>query len=68
MFSAVRILVSSKIQPCDYVFVLIQGIGYGAASDCPELLTMIVSCSKKGEIFVGCRQFMFGILSALERV
>ena len=25
----------------EYVFVLIPGVGYGAASDCPQQLTMI---------------------------
>jgi hypothetical protein len=25
----------------EYVFILIPGVGYGAASDCPQQLTMI---------------------------
>jgi hypothetical protein len=50
----VRVLVSLKIQLCDYVFVLIPGMGYGAVSDYPQLLTMIVSCSREGMIFANC--------------
>lgn len=35
----------------EIVFVLIPGVGYGAASDCRQLLTVIVSCSWRGVIF-----------------
>lgn len=31
-----------------YVFVLIPGVEYGAASDCPQALTMTVSSSRRG--------------------
>jgi hypothetical protein len=29
---------------CEYVFVLISGVEYGAASDCPQWITMIILC------------------------
>jgi hypothetical protein len=36
-----RILIFLKTQKCDYVFVLIPEVGYGAVSDHPQQLTMI---------------------------
>jgi hypothetical protein len=47
---------------CEHVFVLIPGVGYGAASGCPQPLTVIVSCSRRGVIFASCREFTFGTL------
>jgi hypothetical protein len=44
-FSLVRIMVSLKTQVvmiCKFVFVLIPGVGYGAASDWPQLITRMV--------------------------
>lgn len=39
------------------VLVLIQAMGYGAVSVCPQLLTMIFLCSRRGMDFASCRQF-----------
>lgn len=36
---------------CMIFFVLIPDVEYKAASDCPQLLTMIVLHSRKGMIF-----------------
>jgi hypothetical protein len=61
----------NPITLCEYVFILILGVGYGTvpyASDCPQQLTVIVSYSRRGVIFAGCRWFMFGILGTLEKV
>ena len=40
---------------CGYVFVLIPCVRYGAASDCPQLLTMIVLCYRRSVIFASFR-------------
>jgi hypothetical protein len=37
----------------EYVFILISGMGYGAASDCPQQLTLIFLV--QGHDFGGCR-------------
>lgn len=40
----------------EYAFVLIRGVGYGAVSVCPRLLTMIVSCWGGGSlVLANCR-------------
>lgn len=39
----------------EYIFVLISGVGYEAASDYPQPLTMTVSRSKRGIIFASYR-------------
>jgi hypothetical protein len=42
-------LIKKYLMLCECVFVLIPGMGYGAASDSPQpLTTMIVSCSRRG--------------------
>jgi hypothetical protein len=41
LWAVVRTLVSLKIQTYKDSFVLIPGMGYGAASNCPEKVTMI---------------------------
>jgi hypothetical protein len=40
---------------CEYVFVLISGVGYGASSVCPQPLTTVVLCSRRGIVFASCR-------------
>lgn len=45
---------------CDYAFLLISGVGYGAAAVCPQQLTMIVSCAGRGVSFANFRQFNSG--------
>ena len=61
-------LFKSPVMICEYVFVLIQGVGYGALSSCPQPLTVIVSCSRRGVIFASCRWLMIGILETLGMV
>jgi hypothetical protein len=39
----------------EHDFVLIPSVGYGAASDCAQPITMIVSCSRRDSIFGSCR-------------
>jgi hypothetical protein len=39
------------IMLCECFFVLIPGMGYGAASDCPQLLTMICLMLQEGRDF-----------------
>lgn len=48
-----RIFISLNIPVMlgEYSFVLIPEVGYGAASDCPQLLTTIISCSRRAVIF-----------------
>lgn len=58
----------NMVMLCDCVFVLIPGVGYAAALVCLQMLTMIVSCSRRSIIFASCRQFMFEVLGALERI
>lgn len=43
----------------DYVFVLVPGVGYRAASNCPQLLTKIALSSRRGMIFASCRLFVW---------
>lgn len=51
-----RVLVSLKTWLCYInVLVLIQAMGYGAVSVCPQLLTMIFLCSRRGMDFASCR-------------
>lgn len=50
----------------EYIFVLISGVRYGAASDCPQQQTMICTMPWQGHDFASCREFLqvydFGIL------
>lgn len=50
----------------EYIFVLISGVGYGAASDCPQQQTMICVVLWQRHDFASCREFLqvydFGIL------
>jgi hypothetical protein len=46
----------------EYVFILIPGGGYGAASDCPQLLTVVVSCSRRGVILPAADSLLLGTL------
>jgi hypothetical protein len=48
----------TKPQICDYAFVLIPDVGYGAASVCQQLLTMMVSCSRRVVILLAARLFL----------
>lgn len=43
----------------NYVSILTPGVRK-SASDCPQLLTMVVSCSRMGVMFASCRQFNSG--------
>ena len=49
----------------EYVFFLIPGVGYGAASVCPRQLTMIVSCSRRGAIFPAADSLILGTLEKM---
>ena len=40
----------SPVMLCDYVFTLIPSVGYGAASDCPQLLTVLPLCARRAVI------------------
>ena len=64
---------------CEYVFVLIPGMRYGAASDCPQLLTITVLYSRRGMgflfvclfcfvLFLPAVDSLFGIVETLEMV
>jgi hypothetical protein len=63
----VRILVPLKSTEmlCEYVFVLIPGVGYGAASDCPQQLTIICLVPVADSF---CNYVIFGILETLQRI
>ena len=55
-----RILVSLKSIEIlyKYAFILIPGVGHGAASDCPQQLTMICLMLYQGHDFASSRQFL----------
>lgn len=54
------------------IFVLIPGVGCGAASDCPQQLTMVCLVFHQRHGFASCRQFKWlcevGILGSFQRV
>lgn len=45
---------------CEYVFDLFPGVGYEAASVCPQPSTMIVLGSRRSVISASCREFNSG--------
>jgi hypothetical protein len=57
----------NPIMLCEYVFVLIPDVGYGAASDCPHHLTVICLLLWQGCDSACWKEFIFGILGSHER-